>query len=197
MSKIVTDLSILRQKSIPVITVAEAQDLIKKVESALLENKNGMGVAAIQLGVPKKIAVVRDSPGNFVYLINSELEEGIDEITYLNEGCLSLPGYFQNTKRYKQITIKNQVIDGDAFREVRQVFYYPQGKDDNFGHGDPLTCIAVQHEIEHFNGGLILDHNVTLEPFIKVPKVGRNDPCPCGSKKNNGLPKKYKHCCGS
>jgi len=70
------------------------------------------------------------------------------------------------------------------------VFYYPQGKDDNFGQADPLTCIAVQHELEHFRGGLILDHNVTLNPLVKVPKVGRNEPCPCGSKK------KYKKCCG-
>ena len=190
MSSIVTDIAALRKKSDPVTSVDEAKDLIEKIKIVLAGISNGMGVAAIQIGIAKKVAVIRVGPDQFLNLINPEFEEGIDEIIYLREGCLSMPGYFQDTKRYRQITIKNQVIDGDKFREERQVFYYPQTADDNLSRHDPLTCIAVQHELDHFEGRLITDNVVKREPLIRMPKVGRNDPCPCGSNK------KFKKCCG-
>lgn len=190
MSGIITDISVLRQKSEPVVTVEEAKDLIKKIKVVLDGVKNGIGVAAIQIGIPKKVAVLRVTKEEFVYLINPELEEGIEEFIYLREGCLSMPGYFQDTKRYRQIIIKNQVIDGDRFREERQMFYYPMKDEDNTTKADPLVCIAVQHELDHFSGKLITDNVVRRAPLIRSPKVGRNEPCPCGSKK------KYKKCCG-
>lgn len=201
MSEIITDLSFLRQKSVPVEAVPEAEILIEKVKETLVGLKNGVGVAAIQIGVPKKIAVIRGGKNqDFVYLINPELEEAKDEIVYVNEGCLSLHGQTYDTKRYRQITIKNQVIDGGKFREERQVYYYSfgdrlhegyEGYENNRETPDDLLCISIQHELDHFSGKLITDDVVKREPIIRMSsKVGRNCPCSCGSGK------KYKKCCG-
>ena len=56
---------------------------------------------------------------------------------------------------------------------------------------DGLFAIAIQHEMEHFRGEMILDHDIKIEPIKREDKkVGRNAPCPCGSGK------KYKKCCG-
>ena len=52
-----------------------------------------------------------------------------------------------------------------------------------------LEAICVQHEIDHLNGISCIDKEVKLEPIVMDKKVGRNDPCPCGSGK------KYKKCC--
>jgi len=195
MEKIVEDLSVLRKKSEPVASVEEATGLISRLIDVLKEKPNGIGLAAIQIGVAKSIAVLRvgtDEKGDsrYINLINPELEEKSDDIIFLSEGCLSMPNYFQDTNRYRQITIKNNVIDGDKFREERQVFHYPKGNDDNFSKDDPVTCIAIQHELDHFDGKLITDNIVKRQPIVGIKKVGRNEPCPCGSKK------KYKKCCG-
>lgn len=189
MSKIVQDISILRQKSEPVSSVKEATGLISELRKILDKTSNGVGLAAIQIGIPKKVAVIKIAPERYLNLINTELEDGIDKFVYLSEGCLSMPGYFQDTNRYRQITIKNEVIDGDKFREERAVFYYPRNRDDDFSKTNPLTCISVQHELEHFDGKLITDNVVKRDPIVRESKVGRNDPCPCGSGK------KYKKCC--
>ena len=190
MSSIITDLSLLRQKSTPVNSVSEAKIIIDKIKEVLAKIDNGLGVAAIQIGIPKQVAAIRIAKDQFVELINAELEEGVDEFIYLSEGCLSMPGYFQDTKRYRQITIKNQVIDGDKFREERQVYFYPLNEDEHCTKGDPRTCIAIQHELDHFCGRLITENIVKREPVVKENKVGRNEKCPCGS----GI--KYKKCCG-
>jgi peptide deformylase len=190
MHKIVQDLSILRRKSDPVASVEEATGLITTLRENLDKMNNGVGLAAIQIGVPKKVAVIRVAPDKYLNLINPELEEGMDKFVFLSEGCLSIPGYFQDTNRYRQIIIKNQVIDGDKFREERQMFYYPISEEDGCSKISPLTCIAVQHELEHFEGKLITENTVKRNPIVvKGNKVGRNDPCPCGSGK------KYKKCC--
>ena len=177
--KITQDHSILRQKSTPIESVKEALEIMPKLEEALKQS-GGVGVAAIQIGIAKTIAIFNNSKG-VAYLINPQVKETKDEFIYPREGCLSIPNKFFDTLRYKELVITNSVIDGDRFREETWYFSY----DDI-----PLETIAVQHELEHFEGKLILDHNVKLEPVKVEKKAGRNDPCPCGSKL------KYKKCCG-
>ena len=177
--RITQDHSILRQKSTPIDSVQEALEIIPKLEQTLKESL-GVGVAAIQIGIPKTIAAFYGTKG-ITYLINPQVKETKDEFIYPHEGCLSIPNEFFDTLRYKEFVITSSVIDGDKFREETWYFSY----EDN-----PLETVAVQHELEHFQGKLISDHNVKLEPIVVEKKVGRNEPCPCGSKK------KYKKCCG-
>jgi len=189
MGNIVQNINTLRQKSSPVESVKEAKELIERIEVVLNPINHGIGLAAIQIGEPKRVGVIKRKDNKPVYLINSEIVELEDEFVYAKEGCLSLPGDLRNTKRYRHVTIKNDCIDGDKLRTETLYFYYSEdAKEDG---NDGIVAIAVQHELEHFNGKLILDHgDIKLQPLKKATKVGRNDPCPCGSNK------KYKKCCG-
>jgi peptide deformylase len=184
--KIVQDIEVLRKKSEPITTVGEAKFLITELENTLKPLGNGIGLAAVQIGQNKRLGVIKKGNG-FIHLINPELLEAEDEMIFVGEGCLSFPDTFRDTKRYRQITIKNQRIEDDHFEDEKLVFYY--SKEDEPGT-DGLIAIAVQHELDHFCGRLIIDYDIKAIPAEREnKKVGRNDPCPCGSGK------KYKKCC--
>jgi peptide deformylase len=185
--KIVDDIVVLRQKSMPVESVEEASEIINKLKEVLSQTSNGVGLAAIQIGIPKTVAVLKNDDG-FFYLVNPKVIEGTEEFIYFREGCLSFPELFRNTKRYRQLTFTNNVIQDDKFREETLCTRH----EDPFSKDSPLMCIAIQHEFDHFEGKLLIDHeeipNISIER--KNPKIGRNEQCPCGSGK------KYKKCCG-
>jgi len=194
MDRIVQDLSVLRQKSESVVSVEEATDLISRLKKALDKESTGIGLAAIQIGHPKTVGVI-NTPNGVFHLINPEIISKEDEFIFYNEGCLSLPGIRHNTKRYKHIVIKNHRIEDNKFEEETLYFYYSPDPEEMGNSG--LIAIAVQHEIDHFNGNLILDNKVENKPVQRESKkVGRNDPCPCGKKDSNGNVLKYKKCCG-
>ena len=192
---IVKDADFLRNISTPVETVAEAKKTFEFLKATLMMY-DGYGLSAIQLGIPKRIAAIKNNRGEFFPLINPEVIEEEDEFVFEGEGCLSFPGVFVNSKRYAQFTIKNMVIDGDVFRPETQVFYYETDKTRRTS--SDLECIVLQHEIDHFSGLTILDYGANRYEITRrnVNKTGRNEPCPCGKKENSGKPLKYKKCCG-
>lgn len=195
MSKIIQDISVLRQKSENVTSVDEAKDLISRLEDVLKNTSNGVGLAAIQIGCPKKVSVIKNNDGTYFHLINPEILEVEDEFVYFNEGCLSFPGVHRNTKRYRQITVKHQKINRDKFEDETFVSYYSNDKKESGNDGE--SCIAIQHEIDHFNSKLIIDSDIKSEPIKRdSEKIGRNDKCPCGKVDENGKRLKYKKCCG-
>ncbi|GAH08836.1 unnamed protein product, partial [marine sediment metagenome] len=73
---------------------------------------NGVGLAAIQIDIPKKVGVIKYN-NKTLYLINPEFVEKEEEFVYFNEGCLSFPGIYFSTKRYRHYTIKNKRIEDD------------------------------------------------------------------------------------
>ena len=185
---IVKDYNILSQKSEPVASVEEAIGLIETLEKELDKASNGVGLAAIQIGVPKQVGVIKQGDQKVV-LINPTVVDFDEEFIFLKEGCLSFPKTFFNTKRYKNFTIDNHIIDGDEFRKERQYFYFTD-LDEEQHWNTGLISIAVQHEIDHMIGKTIHQHEVKNKPVVSDGKIGRNEPCPCGSGK------KYKKCCG-
>jgi len=194
--KIVQDLSVLRKISEPVESVEEALSIIQDLEKTLGPIDHGVGLSAIQIGTPKQIGVIKRN-NEFIHLINPEVIEQEEEFVFYKEGCLSLPGTTKNTKRYRHFTIKNHRIEDDKFEEEKLYFYY--STDSKEIGNDGLVAIAAQHEIEHFKGKLILDHDVDIQNQSiqrESSKVGRNDPCPCGKTNAKGKPVKYKKCCG-
>lgn len=179
--KIVSDRDILSQKSENVTSVAEAQAIISSLTSVLIKT-DGYGLSAIQIGIPKRVCVIK-RPNKFIALINPEIVETKSPIVFRGEGCLSFPGIYENTNRFQEFVIKNQVVDGDSFREENQYFYFEPGGD--------IEGIVAQHEIDHMDGILFFQRRAeAVQPVVKSEKVGRNDKCPCGS----GA--KYKKCCG-
>jgi peptide deformylase len=133
--------------------------------------KGGIGLAAPQIGIYKKIAILRLNSIK-INLVNCEIKNSYDKIIFNDEGCLSFPALIINTNRYREIHVINNLVEPYAFIAT------------------DLAAIAVQHELDHLNSVLFMDHKVAkLVPIVNTKKVGPNDPCLCGSNK------KYKKCC--
>ena len=191
---IVQDIGLLRTFCQPVISVEEVNIIKDKIIPLFKDLPSAVGISAIQIGIPKTMSIVdleRAKKGTgYLFLINSKIIEKENEFIYPREGCLSFPNKYYDTKRYKDITIENYRVEETELVPETLYFYYD---DENKLNNDGLLTIAVQHEIDHESGILIIDnsHQVIAEPLVKLDrKIGRNEPCYC----NSG--KKYKKCCG-
>ncbi len=119
---------------------------VQKLVDDLLETMYeapGIGLAATQVGVARQVVVIdiseeRDQP---LVLINPEILEASGE-EEMEEGCLSVPGYFDKVKRAEKIKMKALDRDGKEF--VRDL--------------DGLLAVCVQHEIDHLHGKLFVDY---------------------------------------
>ena len=134
---IITDEKILRQKSEDFKgTLKELDELITKLEYEL-ENSEypGVGLAAIQIGIPLKVGILR-TEALTLNLFNTEILSG-SELKIKNEGCLSFPNKFINVYRMDKITINN---GNGSIYEL-----------------DGFEAQAVQHEIDHFNAITMFD----------------------------------------
>ncbi len=126
-------------------TVEKFDDRLSQLIDDMLEtmyNGNGVGLAAVQVGILKRVVVIDIGEGP-MELVNPEItmEEG-EQIS--QEGCLSLPGKWANTKRPKKVQIKAQDRNGKW-----QVFT-----------GEDLKAKAFCHEIDHLDGILFTSHVV-------------------------------------
>jgi len=150
----------LRQVSQP---VAAIDDEIRALADDMLDSMyeaRGIGLAAIQIGVPKRVVVIdlgRDPEGGAepesedderrrepdpMVLVNPEVVWESPERRSYEEGCLSIPEYTEEVERPDRVRIRYQTLDG-ATREAET-------------SGLMATC--VQHEIDHLNGRLFIDH---------------------------------------
>jgi peptide deformylase len=125
---------------------SEIDDLRNLLESALkLTEKNGfpgIGLACPQIGIAKKMAIIRIKVGsNYFYadLVNPNIIEKYDLSIFDGEGCLSFPGMSGRTKRYQEIKVENFLGSPKKF----------------IATGLPAVCI--QHEIDHLNGVVLPD----------------------------------------
>jgi peptide deformylase len=150
-------------------TLEEAEKIWPILEASL-NLKHGYGLAAIQIGIPKKIAIVYYNEKMY-RLLNTRIISTNSSIIIYNEGCLSIPKKTVHTERFATLKIQDDVL-GELQLNMSK---------------DGLLPIIFQHEIDHFNGQTILDR--VRKPVQNPLKTGRNDPCPCGSGK------KYKKCC--
>lgn len=135
--KIIGDINVLRQVSEPV-TRLEAKEIIQDLNDSL-EGQKGYGLCAIQIGISKQVAIVR-LPNCKLDLINPKIVEKHKVFRMVQEGCLSIPGIYVDTMRYKEIVVEN----GDGKK------YSLEG----------LEAIVVQHEISHMQGKLIIDKGI-------------------------------------
>jgi len=132
---------VLRQKAKRVTTIDTSiqkliDDMVETMRAA-----SGVGLAAPQIGMPLRIAVI-EMPGEEVTtLINPEVVKREGE-RVVKEACLSVPGYEGEIKRSVRIKVKARDKQGKEFR---------------IG-GDELLAQALEHEIDHLNGTLYIDH---------------------------------------
>ncbi|MBC8453924.1 peptide deformylase [PVC group bacterium] len=152
----------LRKKSVRIERVdAEIQQLAKDMLSAM-HAKNGIGLAAEQIGRDEAICVI-DVPVEEtcgikmpLVMINPQITESDGE-QQSQEGCLSFPGLYVKVKRASQITA--EFIDLDGRKQVVS----PDG----------LLSRAIQHELDHLNGKLLVDHMSAVQKVANAGKLKR------------------------
>lgn len=166
---IVTDPVALRQQCrFTSLKELEKLNFVARIKNAMnFTWTRGYGLAAIQIGLPIQAAWFRCPTEKGVVeklLFNPVVMKTEGVLYFPNEGCLSIPDVRLTTKRHRYIKVKNG--DGEIIE------------------ANDILAVVLQHEIDHMNGKLCVDHSTKAK---EIP--GRNDPCTCGS----GT--KYKKCC--
>jgi peptide deformylase len=135
----------------------EIRKLIEDMKETMYE-ANGVGLAACQVGVPRRIIVVDVSPVDpqktFFAMVNPEVISEEGEIDH-EEGCLSVPDCVEKVRRREKIHVRG---------------ISPEGKETEVA-GEGILAIALQHEIDHINGILILDRVSRLKREIYRNKL--------------------------
>ena len=173
------------------VSIEEGETIAAELFKILNERKDGIGLAANQVGIDAAVAVVNVREP--LVLINPKIKDQWDEITY-HEGCLSFPNDHKHTKRYENIVIETAQSDsgwyfsGTPAHGDHKGSWEEKQKSENDTELRLLEAVCVQHEIDHLMGKTIHDRQV-ITTVVVEKKVGRNEPCPCGSGK------KYKKCC--
>jgi len=180
-------------KKLREVSIDEGLDIAKDLFNVLTERKDGIGLAANQVGIDASVAVVNVREP--IILINPKIVKAWDEIPYY-EGCLSYPKKGVQTNRFKNIIIKTEQMESNLY------FSGEENPSDGKGSWEDsqrkkedaelrlLETVCVQHEIDHLNGIVCMDRQM-VTTIVNEKKVNRNEPCPCGSGK------KYKKCCMS
>ena len=126
-----------------------------------MKDANGIGLAAIQVGVPKSVAVIDLDPGGPksmpVYLVNPRIVEASEEQSTYHEGCLSVPEIWEDVDRPARLTV--EFTDEKGRRQTIKA--------------DGLLATCLQHEIDHINGLLFIDHLSKLKRSIALRKSAK------------------------
>ncbi len=158
---------VLRQTSKPIETVDEhvqrlADDLLETMYDA-----PGIGLAAIQVGEPLQMLVIdvakEDEEKTPRVFLNPEVLSHSDERNVYEEGCLSIPDYYAEVERPATVTWCYLGLDGKLHEET----------------ADGILATCLQHEIDHLNGILFIDHisklkrNMVVKKFTKMARQAR------------------------
>jgi peptide deformylase len=136
---------------------SELRDLVENMFESMYAAK-GLGLAAPQIGVSLRLTVIDTSggqdPAARVVLINPEIVEKNGRQVG-EEGCLSIPGFREDVKRALKIRLRAQNVEGEFF-EIG---------------GEELLARAMQHELDHLNGILFINHVSPLKRDLIKRKI--------------------------
>ncbi|MCW5718523.1 MAG: peptide deformylase [Bauldia sp.] len=164
---------ILRRKSAP---IERIDDDLKRLMDQMLETMYaapGIGLAAVQVGVPRRLVTIdvvakesTEEGGETIkdpmFLINPEILWRSDELGIYEEGCLSIPEYYAEVERPARVRFA--YTDRDGKRQEREA--------------EGLLATCVQHEVDHLDGKLFIDHisklkrDMVVKKFAKASKLG-------------------------
>ena len=153
------------------VTVEQFDDRLQIFIDEMIETmvvEDGVGLAANQVGEPLRVAVIDTTGGEEppIVLINPEITERSDEIVETDEGCLSLPGISLPVKRPAEVTVTALDRNGQPF---------------TISNAGGLLARALQHETDHLNGILFIDHVSSLQRTMisgklkKMAKTGSDE----------------------
>jgi peptide deformylase len=154
----------LRLVSRPVERVDDAIRALVEDMFETMYDAPGIGLAAIQIGEPVRVVTMdlakKDDEKEPQVFINPEIVWSSDETSVHEEGCLSIPDYYEEVERPAQVKVKYLDLDGKA-QEVT---------------ADGLLATCLQHEIDHLNGVLFIDHlsklkrDRVIKKYTKIAK---------------------------
>jgi peptide deformylase len=157
----------LRQLSKPLKGVdADARKLMDDMLETMYAAP-GIGLAAIQIGVPRRVLVMDTAKEGEekqpIFIGNPEITWASEEISDYEEGCLSIPEFFEMVQRPKEVKLRYLDRQGEA-REL---------------HATGIMATVLQHEIDHLDGVLFIDHisklkrDRVLKKFQKAERLGK------------------------
>jgi peptide deformylase len=150
---------ILKQVSKP---VPEVTPELRTLMDDMLEtmyDAPGIGLAAIQIGEPVRVIVMdlakEDEKPAPRYFVNPEILEKVEETQPYEEGCLSVPDFYDTVERPAKVRLKYLDYDGKPVEEWAEGMY----------------AVCIQHEMDHLEGTLFIDHLSRLKRSYAVNKV--------------------------
>ncbi len=153
---------ILRKQSLPVERVDD--DLRRLIDNMIetMYKAPGIGLAGIQVGVDRRLFVmdVSREENDPICMINPKITAQSDELNSHEEGCLSIPDYYAEVVRPKQVTM--EFLDRDGKLQTMEL--------------DELAATCAQHEFDHLNGALFIDYlsklrrDRVIKKFAKLAK---------------------------
>lgn len=151
---------VLKKKALPVTVINDATRELVRDMAETMYDAQGVGLAAPQIGVSQRIIVIdvsqREERPELIVCVNPVFIHTEGE-SYEEEGCLSVPKYAANVHRHAKVVVKALNLDGD------EVSYKAEG----------LLAIAFQHEIDHLDGILFVDHLSPLKREMFKKKYRR------------------------
>jgi peptide deformylase len=161
------DEKILRQVSAPLKSVDEDARKLMDDMLATMYEAPGIGLAAIQVGVARRVVVVDVSkekePKDPLFLANPTIVWVSGELSDYEEGCLSIPEFFEMVQRPREVKVQYRDRQGEAM-EIQ---------------ASGVLATVLQHEIDHLNGVLFIDHisklkrDRVVKKFQKAQKLGK------------------------
>ncbi|MAZ83556.1 MAG: peptide deformylase [Rhizobiales bacterium] len=149
---------LLRENSAPIERFDAELERFSKDMLETMYDAPGIGLAAIQVGEPRRMLVIDvagkdEDPAPLVFT-NPEIVARSDEMSIYEEGCLSIPDYYAEVERPAKVTVSYQDISGER-KEME---------------AEGLLATCLQHEIDHLNGVLFIDHISKLKRDMVVKK---------------------------
>ena len=152
---------ILRQKSLPVDQVGLEEQKLMDDMLETMYNANGIGLAAIQIGVPKRIIVIdiskKDEKNSPMYFVNPLIKNKVTETSVYEEGCLSVPNFFAEVNRPKKCNV--EYLDYDGNKKIL--------------NAEGLLATCIQHEMDHLEGVLFIDYLSKLKKSMIIKKLSK------------------------
>jgi len=152
---------ILRQKSLEVEKVDKDLQVLMDNMLETMYAAPGIGLAAIQVGVPKRVIVLdlakKNEPKNPMYFVNPEILNKSKSISTYEEGCLSVPGQFAEIERPDKCNIKYL----DYFGQSKQI------------KAEGMLATCIQHEVDHLEGILFIDYLSKLKRSMIFKKLSK------------------------
>ena len=157
------ELAILKQVSQPVEAVDDALRALMDDMVETMYAEHGIGLAAVQVGVPKRVIVMdlksgEEDAADVRHLVNPEITWRSEETVVCEEGCLSVPGVYDEVERPARVRVKYLDYQGNPREE----------------EAEGLFAVCVQHEMEHLEGILFIDHLSRLKRERAVKRVVRD-----------------------